>query len=459
MFVSRSELAAEHAQPVVVARPGGRRLSFDWLLGWVRERLTTTPGRLALVAIAATVAAICFGVVAEVSEQAREQAAASARTDTEPLLAQAVTLYASLSDANATATTTFLVGGLEPPTRRARYLRDIGTATSSLATLTREVGSATDARDAVATITEQLPIYTGLVEAARANNRQALPVGAAYLRQASDLLTTTILPAAGRLYTIEAKRLRDDYSTGTSVAWLVAFIAAMILLLALLVRAQLYLARISHRLLNVPMVAATVLLLALTVWGVIAMIGEQNALATAQRNGSDQVEVLSAARILVSRAQSDESLTLIARGGDTTDPADFAAVVGALGPPGGNLGLVGEVNSLARQTGTTPAAEQFDRALTAYVAQHARIVTLDQQGLTAAANNVASGVGSSGPAPVDLVSASLVAQAGAAQARFEHSAADATSALSGLSLAIPVLFVLAAGLTLLGLRQRMSEYR
>ena len=64
-----------------------------------------------------------------------------------------------------------------------------------------------------------------------------------------------------------------------------------------------------------------------------------------------------------------------------------------------------------------------------------------------------------GPSPADRVSASLAGQVAAAQARFESSAADATSALSGLSVAIPVVFVVAAFLTLVGLRLRINEYR
>jgi predicted phage tail protein len=46
-----------------------------------------------------------------------------------------------------------------------------------------------------------------------------------------------------------------------------------------------------------------------------------------------------------------------------------------------------------------------------------------------------------------------------AQSRFEQAAADATSFLSGLGLAIPLMTVLAAGLVLLGVAQRISEYR
>jgi hypothetical protein len=431
----------------------------DPVLVWVRERLTTTPGRLVLLSVAVAVAAIGLGAVAEVAELSREHAAASARSDSEPLLAQAVNLYASVSDANASATTTFLVGGLEPAARRARYLADVRTATDSLAALTREAGATPGASMAVTTITRELPIYTGLVEAARADNRQGLPVGAAYMRQASDLLRSAILPAAGQLYMTEAKRLRADYASGASAVSLVAFLAAVGLSVALLVYTQVYLLRISHRVLNLAIVAATILLAALAVWGVLGLVGEQNALASAQRRGSDSVEVLSAARILASRAQSDESLTLIARGGDTTDLADFAAVTAALGQPHGDRGLVGQIDALAQRTGTTQAARAFDVALAAYLAEHAQIVADEQRGNTSAANALVGGSTITGQSPADRMSGDLVTQVAGAQSRFDRSAADATGALSGLSLAIPVLFVLAAALTLLGLRLRIGEYR
>jgi hypothetical protein len=452
-------MTARGTQRPVVGRQRRDVVSSDAVATWLRAQLTTTPGRLALLAIVTVFAALALGAVAEVSEQARDRAANSARADTEPLLAQAVNLYGSLSDANATATTTFLVGGLEPPARRARYLRDVRSASDSLAALTREVGGSGAARDAVATITRELPIYTGLVEAARANNRQKLPIGAAYMRQASELLSSPILPAAGRLYTIEAQRLRDDYSTGTSTAWLIAFAAAFAVMLGLMVWAQLYLARISHRILNLPMVVATVLVAAVGIWGLVGLISEQNALSRAQRNGSDPVEVLSAARILVSRAQSDESLTLIARGGDTADPEDFTAVVGALGAPNGRGGLVAEIAALARRTGSEGAAAEFESALGAYLAQHNRIESLAASGQTTAANNLAAGSASGAHSPADRVSADLTAQVAAAQTRFEQAASDASSALDGLSIAIPVAIVLAMFLTMFGLRQRALEYR
>lgn len=446
----------EGLQPVVRpprARPWARAAS---VRAWVRERLTTNPGRLALVSILVVVGAVCFGLIATGAERSRAKAAQAVRTESEPLLVQAVNLYSALSDANATATTTFLTGGLEPPARRARYLSDLRLASESLAILTRGVGGSSGARAPVATVTDQLPVYSGLVEAARAYNRQGLPVGAAYLRQASALLTTTILPAADQLFGTEATRLSDDYSPGRASAALVVVILVGALSLGLLVLAQVYVARLSRRILNVPMVLATVVLSALSSWAIVGLINQQDALGTAQRDGSDSVELLSATRVLVARAESDESLTLVNRGSDETDRADFAAVIGGLAPSGE---LIGEVAALVQRTAGSVAAGQLATDFASYRGTTTHIVALEAHGQIGPATSLAVASSASRNSPSDRLGARLAGQIGAAQNRFARAAASATSSLSGLLIAIPVLTVLAATLALLGLRARLGEYR
>ena len=431
-------------------RAGARASSW---LDWVRARTTTTPGRLVSLSILVVAGAVCFGVLATVAERSRAQAARAVRTQTEPLLVQAVTLYTALSDANATATTTFLNGGLEPSARRRRYLADLRTASDSLATLTGEVGTSPRAASAIRTIIEQLPLYAGLVESARINNAQGHPVGAAYLRQASTLLTGTILPAADHLYTAEAKRLTDNYQTGTGVAALVVLALVVLLALGLLIWTQIYLTQISQRTLNVPMLATTVLVTAAAIWALVGLLGERNALAAARRD-SDGVEVLSAARVLVSRAQSDESLTLVNRGSDETDPLDFSLVMRTLGS---HAGLLEEATALARRVGNGSSANQLEPAFAAYRADAGQTTGLENAGLILAATQRASSPASI--AIADRLTGDLTGQIRTAQGRFATSAADATSWLSGLSIAIPVIVVLAAALALVGLRQRLKDYQ
>ena len=73
------------------------------------------------------------------------------------------------------------------------------------------------ARTAVADISAQLAAYTGLVESARANNRQGLTIGSAYLREASSLMQTALLPGAERIYTGNLAALDDDQRAVGSV--------------------------------------------------------------------------------------------------------------------------------------------------------------------------------------------------------------------------------------------------
>ena len=404
-------------------------------LGWVRARLRTTPGRLVLTSIVLVVAAAFFGIVATGAEQSRARAVRAARTDTEPLLVHAVHLYTALSDANATVATGLLAGGLEPQAARNRYLHDLQVATNALTALNRGAGTSTSAPASLATIANQLPIYTGLIESARANNRQGFPVGAAYLRQASALLENSLLPAAERVYASEAERLNSDYRTGTATASLVVLVVAIVIALLVLALAQRYVTRISHRIVNLPMLVATVALAAVSVWAVVAVISAQNALATAQRNGSDSVERLSAADVLLSRAQGDLSLTLVNRGTDQTDPIDFTAVT--------------------RVLMTRRLANDFAPGFASYLASARGVQDLEDKGQLQPAIDQATNVARIS----QQLGNQLTGEIGGAHARFARSAGDAASALNGLGLAIPLITVLAAGLALFGLRQRINEYR
>jgi hypothetical protein len=333
-------------------------------------------------------------------------------------------------------------------------MSDLRRASESLATLTTEIGGSVGPHKSLATITEQLPIYSGLVEAARADNRQALPVGAAYMRQASLVLTSLVLPAAEHLFAIEARQLNDDYRSGTGADALVVLAVAIAVSLALLVLTQIYLARISRRILNLPALIATGVFATVSVWSLSGLAGEGSALATAQHRGSDPVELLSATTVLLSRARTDESLALVNRGSDETDPADFTAVIRSLAP---RRGLIGQVSTLAQQTGTSAPGNRLALDFMSYQAQVERIDSLESSGELGAATREASS--SSAVAIENRLSDNLAGQIASAQTRFTRAAQDARNSLSGLSVAIPVLTAISAALALIGLRQRLAEYR
>src|SRR4029079_1596910 len=98
----------------------------------------------------------------------------------------------------------FLVGGLEPADARAGYVEGIKTAAATLA----EASTAESGKNPqLQAVNEVLATYTGLVESARANNRQGFPIGAAYLRQASQTLRDDALPRLEALVNDERNRV------------------------------------------------------------------------------------------------------------------------------------------------------------------------------------------------------------------------------------------------------------
>ena len=420
-----------------------------------RAKAATTPGRLRLAMATIVLAVLVAGLAIGSLTTVRRNAADAVATRDEPLMVGAARLYASLSDADATAATTFLRGGVEPADLRARYLADLRNSSVQLANLGHRVQGSVEPA-AISAIGTALPVYSGLMETARANNRQGFPVGAAYVRQASDLMRDKMLPAAGRLYAAEAQRLADHQRTGTSPEAVIAVVLAGVLALAALVRAQVFLVRRMHRRVNVPLAGATVVLVGVTAWAAIGMASVRADVARAQRDGSDSVQILSAARILWLRAQADESLALVARGGGAQYMSDAATVDGLLEPP---IGLLGDAARLAHRTGSVEGVRALTSDWRAMRAAHARVAKLEADGQFGDAVRQALGAGSREAVLADRLNRGFDALIAAAQAHFEDAAADARSALDGVAIGIPLLLAVCAALALVGLQTRINEYR
>jgi hypothetical protein len=416
--------------------------------------MTTTPGRMRLAGAAILVGLIALAVVGGGAVRARQRASAQVSGQDERLLVGTERLYSSLADADATATNTFLEAGLEPAARRQAYLSDLATASSQLTTVAAGTGTSTAAVKALGVINAQLPLYTGMVEASRADNLLGYPVGAAYLSESSTLMQAQILPAAGQLYQIEAQRLNDAFASGASAIDLAAVLVFAALALALLIIAQAFVARRTNRLLNLWMLAASVVLVALGVWTVVALAAQAANLNQARDRGSDPIQLTSSAEILLSRAQVDENLALVARGSEPQHLDDFAVVRSALGPSTGGSGLLGEVESYPGSN-----ASDVRNAYTAYLQAHQSVVDAENNGQFTKAVSLATGEapGDELPAAAAVIDA-LNQDIQSSQASFAAKAAAASRDLRALDAGL-VALVVAAVFTLLGLEQRINEYR
>ncbi|MFF1821831.1 hypothetical protein ACFVWG_31290 [Kribbella sp. NPDC058245] len=288
--------------------PAPRRAVAQWFEG--------TPGRMRAYLVLAAAISVVFGLCAaqgfNQSDGALQRAEANAAQ-----LVRIQAIHTNLVSANADATNAFLVGGLEPADQRQHFTDSMASA----ARLVAEAASAQPAdRDALGQLNTTLVTYQGLIEQARANNRQGLPIGSQYLRDANATLQNDALPLVKALVAANEKRVDTEFGGVGDGAWWV-FLGGLVALFVLFITLR-WLARRTHRYLNMPIAVGGVIVLLTTLIGGIALFTASGH-ATDTRDGDyASTLALSRARIAAYDARSNESLTLIARGsGDAYDKA------------------------------------------------------------------------------------------------------------------------------------------
>jgi hypothetical protein len=405
--------------------------------------LATTPGRLALATTVAVVACLLLGVTGFLAGNSQSAALHDAQRDAAQLVGTQE-LRNDLVSADATATNAFLVGGLEPTEARARYeasLSEAAEAVPSLAATARGAGEAAD----LATISDAVQRYAGLVESARANNRQGFPVGAAYLDQASAALRDEVLPTLDEVAVSTSERVDDDL---TSVSLAQALLLFVLLGLVALGAVQLWLARRTHRVLNTGLVAASVALLVGGLVATAAVLGG-NGVARSVASGPYAATVAtSQALSLATDAKSMESFTLIKRGSG----ADFEESY--------QTSLAGAQDLLVEAQDAVGGDTTSQDLLAAWDAKHAEIRELDDGGnwegaVSAATSTADDSAGAAFAAFSDSAHAEVETTSKAAVDRLGSSATTAQIA-AWIALVLGVAGAVAATA---GMNVRLKEYR
>jgi len=403
----------------------------------LRGALSRTPGRLRVAGVVAVLACAAVGVIGLNAGLAQSEALGDADADTTQLVG-IQDVRNDLVVADATATNAFLVGGLEPPEQRARFDEAVAAAANGLARL---AGSNAADADLLGEATAGLATYTGLVEQARANNRQGFPVGAAYLDQASSVLRSDVLPHLDDLVQANSDRVDASFDSVGAVPWLLAL---GIIALAALVVVQVWLARRTHRLLNAGLFWSTVLALAATIGGAVVLGSAARSAGEARDGPYDATVSVSQAYSLANDAKSQESFTLIKRGSGAVYEEQFVAKT------------TEAADLLARPTVDPALAPLLDD----WVAAHGQIRVLDDGGDWDGA--VALAVSDEPGAPNDVFETFSTA----ATSSLEASAAQTHDALSGsggssvlVGWLMLVAGVLAAVLSWRGISTRVEEYR
>lgn len=409
--------------------------------------LVTSPGRMTTYAVVLVIAILAAGLSMSQTTNARQQQLVVMAQQSEPMSHAAQNLYASLTIADASANTSFSQGTVSGSTElRTKYdnaIAQASMAATRAATGINDVNSVEMAE--IANIQRLLPVYTGLVESARANARQGHSVGVAYLASASGLMRDKILPSAQTLYDRTSDRTAANRQELTAPPWvpMSGILAAILLLLWV----QWRLTRANGRLFNVGLFAATLCMLAaltgvaavtVTTWQNEKLYGEKTA----------PLLQLTEARIHAQQLRSTETLNLVRR-----QPADANAFANSLGSISDSLHRIDSQQPNQDVKASISSAADWNKSHSRMMDQ---LSTGDYAGAIATATD-GNNQSSSAAAFQDLDN-SLQSAISDARTELRMSLDNARRASAAISLVTIAVTILAAILVVLGFRSRLLEY-
>jgi hypothetical protein len=391
-----------------------------------------------VVGVVSVVATLLFGLAAGQAFRSADGALERAAANSDQLV-RIQAIQTNVVQADADATNAFLVGGLEPAAQRADYTGAVAAASQLIAEAAQHQPADGNALGA---LNQALVAYTSQVEQARANNRQALPIGAQYLKEASANLRATALPLLKNLGEANNARVAEEFDRAARAAlWLVVPGLLTLLVLGL---ALVWLARRTRRYVNLPLAAAALVVLVTVVVGTVGLLAVKEGV-DATRDGVYAATLSTAqARIAGFDAKSNESLTLIARGSGAAFEKAWQASDTVVR---GELAELGQ-NPASSGLSPLPWAE--------YAEVHQQIRTLDESGDWDGAVTLATGTGNATFAAFDTSSdAQLAALSGQTSQQLDDAGgwlpvSGALGVLAGL---------VAAACAWWGVSLRLEEYR
>ncbi|MFG3407224.1 hypothetical protein [Streptomyces sp. NPDC048142] len=438
--------------------PAQRRTAWTAQAERLRAVATTEPGRLRIIGAVLALLVVAFGAVTTLEISSRASAADDVVSRSQPLSADAAAIYRFLADADTTAASGFLAGAQEPEAVHEQYREDIEEAARLLVKASGNTDPDSASRRETATLNKLLPVYTGLIERARANNRQGLPLGGAYLRYANQKMADEMLPAAERLYAVESGRLERDSADARQ--WPLLSLGAGILVLGALAWMQRRTYLRTNRILNHGLLAATAAASVVVLWLAAGHAVARAELRSAMVHGQASLEVLNDARISSLKARANENLTLVARGAVLTPDgsadqyeADYTTGMKAL------RAQLEKAERLADdESGSAPVARAAE-GVAQWRARHREARATDDRGDYEGALKQIIGTDESTGQSFQQVDTALEKALAHEQGEFTAAAEDGRGALRGLPTGAAALAVLGAAAVIVGVNRRLSEYR
>lgn len=423
----------------------------------VMSFMWTSPGRITLVAFILVIAILAAGLAVAGNTNNRQTALADLSAQSEPMANATQHLYSALSVADAAANTAFSLGlGTNDSELRSDY--DDAIAQASIAG-TRAAAGVNDVTgeqmQAITEVQRLVPLYTGLIETARTNSQQGNPVGVTYLIEASELMQSSILPAAAELYRLSSVQVAEERLIQTSLPWvpISGLFAAVLMLLG----TQLWLTRRTRRLVNPGLASATVLMI--TALGAISIMPVTVWRGADSIRQAPPVELLTEARITAQQTRAAETLDLVNRRSDTGGEFNESTtrVDALIAEAADTAGIVGDTGESLRDQAILDASS----SLTQWRAAHNQMVDYRDAGNYDAATTIASGDGLRGYSSASAFSEldeSLQIAIAESRADLRARIEDARAATAALSSIVVLISIVSTTCVAFGFRQPMLEY-
>ncbi len=415
---------------------------------------TSTPARLSVLRAVFIVLAVIFAVVGAFGVNQRAKAIRDVRNASAHLLALQ-DIQVRIVHADAIASSSYLRSGQEDPAQRTAYLDEIAKAGDGLVAVSAAAGAAD--LEQLSEASRLLGSYVGLVEQARANNRQGFPVGATYQRQANGIVTNSdpetpdIVSSLRQTEASQRSQINRSLATAHRAGvWL--HLSGWLLFVSLVVGSW-WMWRTFRRIVNVPIAIALLVLFLLLLIGGTKQAGAVSDADSAVGNQLSAADDAAQARAAAFEAQSQEALTLINRGNGAANEANWQL---------GNDVVTKELDSGIRSDeGVLTDARS---AYKSYRIAHSEIRKLDDGGNWDAAVTVSLGAqdASSGVNAVKVFDEFDQAVGQIATTEGTNASVhlgDAVSPMGTLRNVVFVIGLLVGVLAALGCGQRLKEYR
>jgi hypothetical protein len=191
---------------------------------------------------------------------------------------------------------------------------DLARVQSDLTALKAQIGDSAQVQRDISLISQEMAPYTSLEASALDYNQQGLPVGAAYLREASGYLTDHVLPTADEIRKMDQAQVSAADSVAGAVPW--ALLAAAVLGLACLVSVQILVARYTRCQFDPWLLLSTAATSLVIVWSVTALSVSLHITGSDASPHAGAAADLAQARVDGLQANGDDLLTQVDHGED-----------------------------------------------------------------------------------------------------------------------------------------------